>query len=713
MRDAKLCALGAFIALLCLSGTSSANLTMRAQIGWDGVFRVGRWTPIYITLADDQAFPARNVQLDIIAPHDNTFAMRVRQYVAVRPEASTFILYAPLTFQAGEAVAVVRDAKTGRSLGELPFDSVTASTATYRSSWYGAESDRDLVIGISGRGNALGLIAGPFYWVDKLADQQLRYGNSPQIRTGFLQPQYLPDASLGYDGLDVLVLNAPDLVTMPLQTQQAIARWVRGGGRLLMWPSAGPVPADSPIIDLLPCKIGQSTAIPLSLDDTKALDLPARQERIAAREIELNPSAKKVSILLDKALACYGRAGLGRVAVLSIDASQLGFQDRNNALKFWRPILKNLVAPTIQPTDESNDTNPNNDTGSRRLAAMEAVVDRLGDVPGIGRFDFSYIAIVMVAMMFVVGPIDWFVLKKLGKQPWTWATTAGWIVLITVGALYIGYIFRSGDLYYRTVRLIDQADDQVVGVMDVAGIYSPKTQVYDLDGAKDAWWEPANLDALTPWNRSSRTATEILTGQDTRGNRPQSMVVNIWSLRFMQSELGDPAAISPPLHASLTRTKAGADGKVRIVGSITNRSTALLSGVIIRTAAGLVILPDAIKPNESAMIDLPINSDNGIFKLQGDTQYSNPRYGRNTINPYSTDVRGPMGFMLATCDLAVLRSRQIETVLTDQPEMASICAQSQDITPTVKLRHRNAAPPIQQHYQVVRALVELTQVEQP
>jgi hypothetical protein len=71
-----------------------------------------------------------------------------------------------------------------------------------------------------------------------------------------------------------------------------------------------------------------------------------------------------------------------------------------------------------------------------------------------------------------------------------------------------------------------------------------------------------------------------------------------------------------------------------------------------------------------------------------------------------------MGFMLATCDLAVLRSRQIETVLTERPEMASICAQSQDIAPTVKLRHRNAAPAIEQHYQVVRALVELKQVEQ-
>ena len=42
--------------------------------------------------------------------------------------------------------------------------------------------------------------------------------------------------------------------------------------------------------------------------------------------------------------------------------------------------------------------------------------------------------------------------------------------------------------------------------MDVVGIYSPKTQRYFLEGQRNEWWEPANIDAPMPW-RQQQTAT--------------------------------------------------------------------------------------------------------------------------------------------------------------------------------------------------------------
>lgn len=717
-------------ALLSLCPHASAQLTMQAGLGFDGLFRAGRWTPIYLTVADPKALPARNVFIEILAPHDGAFSMRLRHYLAVHPEPSTAILYAPLTYQAGDTIAVARDAATGRKLAEISFDSLAPTSDRFKTTWIASTNDLDLVLGVSGQSNALSLLAGRFQWADR-PDNTNTY-NSPQIRTGFLQPQLLPDTPIGYDALHALVLNAPNLTTLPLRTQQAIAAWVRAGGRLLFWPGPSPIPPDSPIASILPCKIGQNNTIHLSLKDTQTLGLASRVETLASRELHPLPASTQTPLLLDKASAVFGRAGLGRVAVLSFDASQLLFNaqdlsqkppnqrtpitpdseplspDRLYALRFYKPILKSLLLPP-DSTDNSDYLHSNE---NRRVAAIGAVVDRLGDVPGIGRFDFSYIAIVMIAMMIVVGPVDWIVLKKLGKQPWTWATTFGWITLITTGALYIGYVFRSGDLYYRTLRFLDQADNQIVAATDVAGLYSPKNQLYEFDGPKDAWWEPANLDALTPYNRSSRTATEILTAQDSRGNRPLPMPVNIWSLRFLQSELGDPAAIPPAIHASLSRTQPDPNRISRLVGSITNLSPSPLSPVIIRTNAGYLILPDPLQPAQTLTIDLPLNPDNNIFKL-ATPQYQYSMFGRNIANPYTSAPDTNLNFMLAACDLSGDRSNRVNAILRQDPNAACVIALAQNVPPAVKLRHHNSPPAKEQHLCVVRALVQLAQTQQP
>ena len=94
-------------------------------------------------------------------------------------------------------------------------------------------------------------------------------------------------------------------------------------------------------------------------------------------------------------------------------------------------------------------------------------------------------------MMFVVGPVDWFVLKWMGRQPWTWATTSGWILLVTVGAISIGYLLKSGELHFRTVSVVDESRWQRVAQTTLAAVYSPRTREYTLKFDPQGWWRPA------------------------------------------------------------------------------------------------------------------------------------------------------------------------------------------------------------------------------
>ena len=86
-----------------------------------------------------------------------------------------------------------------------------------------------------------------------------------------------------------------------------------------------------------------------------------------------------------------------------------------------------------------------------------------------------------------------------------------------------------------------------------------------------------------PWQQNQRTTSTIemfqdrfgqrpLTRTDSTGKRLPEMIVNVWNLRFMQSELGDPASELPLVSSSLQLVKVGS--VMRIRGTISNRAAA-------------------------------------------------------------------------------------------------------------------------------------------
>jgi hypothetical protein len=194
------------------------------------------------------------------------------------------------------------------------------------------------------------------------------------------------------------------------------------------------------------------------------------------------------------------------------------FNSSKDSWKVWRAALKGMVRKL--PTDDA--ATPQRSYGVseavlREAASVRQVGDLLGDVPGPGRFGFGYVAGVMIGMMVIVGPVDWFVLKRLGRQPWTWVTTGGWIALVTLSAVYAGHLVKSGELHFRTFQLIDQVDGSAVARADVAALYSPRTTEYDVATPAESWWEPASRAA-------TRSTTRAAPATRSRSTRPTATV---------------------------------------------------------------------------------------------------------------------------------------------------------------------------------------------
>jgi hypothetical protein len=649
------------------------------EVGWDNTYRPGRWTPIFLTVSDPLT---RQVYADVLAPHGGPFAMRLGHGFVANPTPTTYAIYLPLPdmYSLREATVTLRDARTDKRLVTAvvwdPDDDRPSAPPPPH------QVEAQTFIGVSGRESTANLFAGQFQ-------------NQGVVAT-FLKPERLPAIAAGYDGLDALVLSSPDLNRLDGDQQRAVVEWVRAGGNLVLWPSEEPMPAHGPIVDLLPVTFGDNQTIQVPPDALKAARVPARFAKLRGRQLLPRTGAERVPLFgsdAPDAVAYHGWAGFGQVAVLSIDAASLMF-DRGRAddgddpgSKFWRPVFAGMAE---LPKPDSSGNAWTNDEQVRRGAAVTSAMDWIGDIPGAGAFGFNYVAIVLIGMMVIVGPVDWFVLKRLGRQPWTWVTTTGWIVLVTTGAIYIGHVFKSGELHYRSVRVIDQVGGATVATADVIGVYSPRTTAYTFDFAPDGWWQPAS--DRNYYRGGGGMLTELPVHQDRRGTRPTRLRVNVWNLRFLEGF--DYSARPPLIDAKLAVRES--NGERRLVGTISNRGADPLTNLVIGSSRGTATLRDLrVAAGQTVPIDVPL--DTARLELQAPP----PRQYR-TRQPWETapEQAAVHPNMLWSGDLGVQRSDKIRALL----DAGNLCILAEQVDPPAAVK-LNAEGALEKHAAFVRAIV--------
>lgn len=662
-----------------------ADTNVNVDIGWGDRTRPGAWTPLFITVSDP--IP-RNAMAELRAPHDMHTAMLIDQPIAIGASPQTFVIQAPIINSWNEPLSLrIHDQSTGKVLYDAPLIDQNNGDAPHHA-LFNVRNNSGLFFGVSGRGPAM---------------VQLEAGTDHAPMLGFLRESRLPRIAKGYDPLQMLVLNQPDFTALDSDQQTAIGDWVRAGGRLVLWPGENPIPPTGPLIELLPCRVGEVTAVTLSKTDLKNAGLADRFSKFKARV--LTPTGKVVSIPLlgtSGAMAIRGQRGLGNVTVINFDASGPDFNSTLDAERFWGNIIDLSTHAKSSGSDQPQNTNALQIQEQRRSEAAGQIIDLLGDVPGVGAFGFKYVAMVLLGMMVLVGPVDWFVLKWIGRQPWTWVTTLGWIGVVTTGAIFIGSIFRSGDLHFRTLQVIDQADGAVVARTDVIGIYSPKNDDYQLDATAGSWWEPISTDQF---GYGGGMMQSIPFRQDGRSNLPGEMSVRVWSLRFLS---GETIAKSEALIAASLTVDAAAN---TITGTITNPGESPLTHLWLRTRYGTVDLaeqpgfpPGGLASKASLRISNSMTKPDAVDEWNTDVtnQRSYGNYGRHS----SSKPVDALAIVRAAGDLSSLRSDRINRLMGKEnpPVFGTLYGLCEAPAPTVKLPGHESH---EKHWRVIRALVPL------
>ncbi|MCC7373518.1 MAG: hypothetical protein IT581_02595 [Verrucomicrobiales bacterium] len=137
--------------------------------------------------------------------------------------------------------------------------------------------------------------------------------------------------------------------------------------------------------------------------------------------------------------------GLGTLTVLTFSPEREPFRGWKNRSWFWAK----LAAVPVNLLAESNSLRWN-------LSSIDGLLGAMLDSRQVRKLPVAALLLLLVVYLVVIGPFDQWILKRLGKQMWTWVTFPIYILLFSGLIYFIGYRLRAGDLELNELQIVDQ-----------------------------------------------------------------------------------------------------------------------------------------------------------------------------------------------------------------------------------------------------------------
>jgi ABC-type transport system involved in multi-copper enzyme maturation permease subunit len=288
------------------------------------------------------------------------------------------------------------------------------------------------------------------------------------VRTGLVALADAPTHTSGWDTFDQVVWYRADPTRLDPRQLFALRAWVADGGNLtLVVTDTAPAVRASPLADWLPAELGALRDLP-DLDGllTAVGAPPAGPIAVAAPAASARPGAWiRASAADGSPLWSTGRYGLGTVTLLLADprVAPLSAVPRDG---LWRAVLSlpatgvaqvpaDLAAAlhAIEPPLRCALGKPSyGDPVETWSAPVRTFLD---DIPGVAPLPLTWLAAFSALYLLIIGPVDWFVLRRLRREPLTWVTYPTSIAVFSAVAL-IGTSWSKGSqAVVRRLEIVD------------------------------------------------------------------------------------------------------------------------------------------------------------------------------------------------------------------------------------------------------------------
>jgi hypothetical protein len=414
----------------------------------------------------------------------------------------------------------------------------------------------------------------------------------------------LPTNWCGYEGVDAVILSTsrPEIyrkLTANNAQMPALDQWVRMGGRLVLCVGSQAdevLAAGSPLARFAPGRLERM----VSLRDSGALEsyaksrvavLPAGSEKAAMRVPRLADVEGAVEVAeSDLPLVVRTARGFGQVIFVAgdLDRAPLGkWSDRP------RLMARLLDQPTDRVKESSEDAAMMHYGYTDMAGQIRSALDRF---TGVRQAPFWFVAGLIVVYILLIGPGDYFFLRKVVKRmEWTWLTFPAIVVAVSLGAYVLAYWLKGDQLRLHQLDLVDvdAASGKLRGTTWL-NIFSPRMEAFNLTVRPRQWWKadkgPPAAERPEPGPRDGSAAeTRVwmawfglpggaLGGMNSRGGGPMlwteqfryapdlsslwGVPIQVWSTKSLTARWEAPAPVIPA--ADLTAADQ------LLSGSITN-----------------------------------------------------------------------------------------------------------------------------------------------
>lgn len=472
--------------------TAAAVRIESIQIGFNGVFKTGHWTPVWVTLACTGE--SVDVELQLAArDSDGVEAILARadaRPLRLQPDARATTLQYVRTGRLGSGLTV----RVTRGAAEL-------AARTFAASELGkAEpSTQELVVGLA-----------PELGLDEAARRARRDRAQPVTVATVVDAQRLPDTWYGYDAVDIVVATtgvAGVLEDLSDAQLEALDGWLQLGGRMVLCAGRRGAEVLAPGSRLARFSPGQDAAAVTQRVTSGLESYAGASERLDAVG---GQRARRFGVPMTALAAVRGTVesvevgdqtgrlptivrfpyGLGQITFLAFDPELPPFDQ-------WQSRGA-LLARVLQLAGSGRQGGGETDARSGQVAHLGyedlagQLRSALDQFPGVTRIEFSWVAGLLAVYILFLGPIDYFFLRRWGWLSWTWLSSS--LIALAFCGLAYGVMHRltGREVHVNHVDLVDVDLEQgVLRGSSWTHVFSPQTERYTLQ-----WQENAPLDLV-------------------------------------------------------------------------------------------------------------------------------------------------------------------------------------------------------------------------
>ncbi|HAH44415.1 MAG TPA: hypothetical protein DCM07_06055 [Planctomycetaceae bacterium] len=589
------------------------------QVGFDGLFKVGRWVPVYVELKTEEPL---EVQLSVItlSPDGNPTEVPSQVYSLKTPgtyqlfsEFKSGLLDSPLKIR-------LRDAETQSILKEFSY---APQSRQNRFMGIGLKQSVELWATIGAIGGLEPVSSDSLPELDQNLDQYV---------TLIEDQASLPESAYGYDTLDTLVVDAD--FSSGTQKNKAIREWVANGGHLVLCVGEdGDAYQQSEYASWVPVKILGTS----NVRDLSSLELfAAVRSRIrgvaTASRIEIS-TGEILATGLDGPLLVRVPYGLGIVTFLALDLN-------TSPLTNWEGLTNlgpKLATRARQPSASSQQNavlgKRISQTGISELETQ--VFHSQQNFPGIQRPSHWWVMALILIYLLVIGPLDYFLVHKILKKPHiTWFTFPAMVLIAVAWGGFTALQDNGSVLHSTQLNVIDY--DVTAGQLRgrfYLNLYSPETRRYQVKVKSSVPAEsknPSHFPTHLSWNGLPettfagmyRSAEGTITGPAYQFSAQSKGIENLPILKWGTKSL---LAEWTQQQTDLVTSKLTGNNLGQLSGTLTHQFSSPLKDWVL--AYGNRVYLPVINPEQLEASYIPVNQ---AWSING------PRIESRNIKGYLT-----------------------------------------------------------------------------